>query len=375
MKKFYLNSTALLFLSFALSAPVSAQLQLQDTLSFETLVNDYFNSGTLVTISNITFNGVPADSINPQIGYFSGGLNDGLQLDNGLVMATSDINQAVLGDFTGFFMDNYQDPDVLALSGAAAANNCAVLEFDVLVDADMLAFDYIFSSAEYEHFTCSPFNDAFGFFVSGPGLEGPFTNNSVNIATIPGGDVPVAINTINQGFPSSANAGSLCETANPNWQADSIYYVPNIGNENSSMFMNGYTVNLEALVDVVNGETYHMKLSICNALDMAFQSAVFLGAGSFEGRMASSTETVLNKQTILYPNPAREILNIENACFNCQGNLNFVIRDVQGREISSFTRTAAELVQLPINQLENGVYFVTTWSGKEIVGTQKFVKR
>lgn len=377
MKKFYHSATAFLLVSFSIIFPAHAQLVLQDSISFGSLVNDYFNSGTLVTISNITFNGVPADSINPQIGYFSNGLGDGLQLDNGLVMATSELSQAVFGDFSGSLgMENYQDSDIQTLSNVSSVNNCAVLEFDVLVDADMLAFNYIFASTEYEGFTCSSFNDAFGFFVSGPGVQGPYSSSALNIATIPGSDVPVSINTINQGFPSFPTNASLCESANPNWQADTLYYISNNSHENSSMMLNGYTINMEALVDVVNGETYHMKLAICNALDMALHSAVFLGAGSFEGRLASSTGNMLsNKKTILYPNPGSEILNIENACLDCQGNLIFVIRDAQGREISNFTRNSAELVQLPVNQLENGVYFISTWSGNEIIGTHKFVKR
>ena len=61
-------------------------------------------------------------------------------------------------------------------------NDCAVIEFDVIVSADALAFNYVFASSEYAAYTCSNYNDAFGLFVSGPGISGPYENDAINIA-------------------------------------------------------------------------------------------------------------------------------------------------------------------------------------------------
>ncbi len=69
MKKIYLP----LFLAFAMMSFTQAshaQVTLQTDISVESLVNDYFNSGTLVTISNITFNGEPANEMNLQNSLF-----------------------------------------------------------------------------------------------------------------------------------------------------------------------------------------------------------------------------------------------------------------------------------------------------------------
>ena len=32
--------------------------------------------------------------------------------------------------------------------------------------------------------SCSGFNDIFGFFLGGPGIVGPYTNNGVNLALV-----------------------------------------------------------------------------------------------------------------------------------------------------------------------------------------------
>src|SRR5690606_15969665 len=90
------------------------------------------------------------------------------------------------------------DSDLQAISGMNI-HNAAILEFDFVPNGDSLVFRYVFASDEYPSFTCSNYNDAFGFFISGPGITGPFTNNAINIALIPGTNTPVAVNTVNSG--------------------------------------------------------------------------------------------------------------------------------------------------------------------------------
>lgn len=288
-----------------------------------------------------------------------------------MATASAEVVTGGSGMLTNIYND---DPDIVTI-GQGIANTCAVLEFDVLVNADALAFDFIFASTEYASYTCSQFNDAFGFFVSGPGISGPFSNNGANIALIPGTETPISINTVNGGPAAVAGQNAvLCESANPNWENDTIYFVQNYQNLNSSIAMNGYTVNFEALVDVVNGETYHMKLAICNIMDAALQSAVLLGAGSFEGRLASSTTDLIKNNMVLYPNPTRESLIVENTCQYCSGNLLFKIQDVQGREVASFSKAVSERIEIPVAGLETGIYIISTWSGNELIETGKFVK-
>ena len=68
------------------------------------------------------------------------------------------------------------------LSNQSQTFDASILEFDFITFSDTILFSYVFASEEYKEFVNANFNDAFGFFISGPGISGPFSNNSMNIA-------------------------------------------------------------------------------------------------------------------------------------------------------------------------------------------------
>ena len=109
----------------------------------------------------------------------------------------------------------------------------------------------------------SPYNDVFGFFVNGK-----------NIAMIPGTTTPVSINNINCGYPYNCKEGN-----------NSGYYINNDisdGGGSINTEMDGLTIVLTATASVTAGQTNHIKLVIADAGDYAFDSNVFIEAGSFE---------------------------------------------------------------------------------------------
>ena len=61
--------------------------------------------------------------------------------------------------------------------------NAATLEFDFIPYADTVRFKYVFGSEEYPDYVGSSFDDAFGFFITGPGIAG-----TLNMATLPNGN-------------------------------------------------------------------------------------------------------------------------------------------------------------------------------------------
>lgn len=256
----------------------SAQVQVENTLTPAELVQQVL-LGSGVTVTNVTFNGAPATTVSSQAGKYIGP-SDFIAFDEGIVLSSGAV-QEVTGGF-GDIPISWSDPDLQQLSGQTI-NDAAVLEFDFIPNGDSLAFEYVFASTEYPGYTCSTFNDGFGFFMSGPGFNGPYSNNAVNIALIPNSNTPVAVNTINSGTASGAYDPMNCENANPNWQEDSQYFV-----DNSDYFDNpddiqipGMTQTLIAFANVTCGETYHIKLAIGDASDWGFSSMVFLKAGSF----------------------------------------------------------------------------------------------
>jgi len=275
IKNFYL------YLFLFLASPSIAQITVIDTLTVEELVNDYL-LGEGVTASNITFNGMTGDSVYVTVGLFQG-ISDVIGFEEGVVMATDGAFDTVISDFTNNTGDNFEDQDLLEISGQDTLLNCAVIEFDFETISDSVKFDYVFASDEYPSYTCSQFNDAFGFFLSGPGLIGPFTDDAINIALVPNSDIPVAINTINSGMATGFDPSpEICDAANPNWVQDSQYFIDN-GDPPPAGDVNfpGMTTTLTATEAIQCGETYHIKLAIGNAVDQSLDSGVFLEAGSF----------------------------------------------------------------------------------------------
>jgi len=104
---------------------------------------------------------------------------------------------------------------------------------------DSLAFRFVFGSEEYPEYVNS-INDVFGFFISGPGITGPYQNNAKNIALIPATNNPVSINSVNAG------SNNTWYTANHNGQ--------------HNVQPDGFTKVLTARANVICGETYQIKI-------------------------------------------------------------------------------------------------------------------
>lgn len=256
-----------------LATGVRAQLTVNTTLTPTQLVQDVL-LGQGVTASNVTFTGIPASR-----GSFTA-TSTNLGLDAGVILCTglsNTVGGSAFNEVSGG-ADAGSDADLVQLSGQTI--HCkAILEFDFIPTGDSLKFDFVFASEEYPVYVCSQFNDAFGFFISGPGINGPFSNNAMNIALVPGSTVPITINTVNSGVPGLAGQSSYCQNADPNWLNNSVYFVDN--GAGSTVAFNGFTTVLTALAEVECGETYHIKLAIGNGSDGSLQSGVFLEAGSF----------------------------------------------------------------------------------------------
>ena len=190
------------------------------------------------------------------------------------------------------------DTDLNALASPYTTHNASVLEFDFIPSSDTVSFRYVFGSEEYPEYVCSSFNDVFGFFLSGPGISGPYSNNSINIAQVPddiSGSInppasyfsdPVAINAINPGVAGSHGTDATCNSQYPDWK-DYVHYFVNNGTgstpaQNQYTQLDGYTTPLMARVVLTACETYHIKLAVADASDGILDSGVFLEANSFK---------------------------------------------------------------------------------------------
>ncbi len=261
-----------------MSFGLQAQLVVSTDLTPAQLVQDVL-LGSGVTATNVVYNGV-ADPGTPQDGTGSFTQSGNLGVSAGMILSCGFATSAT-GPATNFsgddLLNNGDDPDLQAVMGFNVTNY-AILEFDFVPIGDTVKFNYVFGSEEYPEYICS-FNDGFGFFLSGPGIAGPYSNGAVNIALLPDG-TPVTINNVNNGLNNDPNSPT-CPAVNAE------YYVDNEGT-NSSIAYDGMTTVLQARYPVQCGETYHIKLAIADAgglnggdFDTNFDSGVFLEAGSF----------------------------------------------------------------------------------------------
>lgn len=229
-------------------------------LSPEQLVRDHL-VGKGVSIFNVTVNGSGGIISKKNIGYFnaSGGAFTQLNMKDGIIMTTGKADYAIGPNdkpSLGFRSNTGSDLDLEQLTATISYDAC-IIEFDFIPQCDTLRFRYAFGSEEFREF-CGHINDAFGFFLSGPGIHGEFSNNSINIAHMPGSSEFVTINNI-CADPSSAwdNQNGIF------FQYDAITYV--------------YT----AYYIITPYMTYHLKMVVGDALDQIYDSGVFLEMGSF----------------------------------------------------------------------------------------------
>ena len=290
-----------LFFTISLASISYGQLVVDNTTLTPTQLIQNVLAGPGVTISNVTLNGVPVNNPVENAGTFDG-VNSNIGIGYGVLLGSGDVQVApgpndAAGAFLGGTGAMGVDPDLAAITPNQIFDE-TILEFDFIPSGDSLSFNYVFASEEYDEYVCATVNDAFGFFISGPGIAGPYTNGGENIAIIPGTTTPVSINTVNLGVAGSAGTATNCDAIDPNWATYSMYYAGT--NMDQTVQYDGWTIPLTASATVQCGETYHIKLAIGDAGDNIYDSGVFLQANSFSSNVVSvSVATVTGDTTII----------------------------------------------------------------------------
>ncbi len=161
--------------------------------------------------------------------------------------------------------------------------DAAVLEFDFVTVSEHLSFRYVFASEEYLEYVGSKFNDVFGFFISGEGID------KVNIAMLPDGITPITVNTVNNELNENYYIDNtyfnttdpfIWDVRNRKVITNKNYQQPEVPPKYNIQF-DGFTTVLEAKYDVIPNKVYHIKLAIADIGDDILDSGVFLEAGSF----------------------------------------------------------------------------------------------
>lgn len=276
-----------------------AQVSVSNNVPYNTPANLINNVllGSGVVATNIQYYGDTN-----QIGFFSG-TNTVVGLDSGIVLTTGTIQDIPTGSFGGGFIPvtpnsggfgpsyfgTATSNNLLTVSGSvpfllnqtfsppSSINDAAVLAFDFVPSSDSVEFKYVFASAEWNGYPCQVYNDVFGFFVAGPGINGTYNappnypNQATNVAFFTDGNgvnLPITISSIHPG-------GNSCGPTPLNDQ----YYVNNV--PNVDIQFNGVTTIMTAKFGVIPCDTYNIALAIGDGQDNALNSAVFIEAKSF----------------------------------------------------------------------------------------------
>jgi gliding motility-associated-like protein len=271
------------FITFLLffCRPISSKAQVTITNSHPASSMAQMLAGVGVSVSNAFYNGTCDSS--SQSGKFFATSPTLFGLDSGIILTSGQSSLAVgPSAVPSVSLNNAGDADLSILCSPQLSHDACILEFDFVPVGDTIKFKYVFASAEYQTFSCS-IADVFGFFISGPGITGTFSNSSTNIALLPNGCY-VGVNTVNgQTSNPCGNASGAC--APPN---NALFFsnLP-IGNIATGIAYNGYTLPMYAVAVVNPCATYHLKLAIADASDWILDSGVFLEAGSLSSNNLS----------------------------------------------------------------------------------------
>ncbi len=253
-----------------------AQIDVVDNQTAQALAQTLVGQGVVMLNPVLNCTGIANGKFKLVGGTTNLNIDSGIVLTSGRAMTLGGnlgVNGANLPPSAGPSQSNGAptDPDLnTVLAGLLSKDRCN-LEFDFVPAGDTVKFDYVFGSTEYQNYSCSDFNDIFGFFISGPGYATPR-----NIALIPGTNIPICVNST-----TGVTTGPQCTSMGPG-SPFSSYYVDNTGG--ATITYSGFTKVYTAVAGVIPCDTFHLKLAIADGSNSGFDeildSGVFLKAGS-----------------------------------------------------------------------------------------------
>ncbi|MCD0471333.1 T9SS type B sorting domain-containing protein [Flavobacterium sp. JAS] len=265
-----------------LSSKINAQyISIDDQKTPQELIETILVNSSCASASNTSGKG---DTFTPgknSFGYFNAGTSE-FPFSEGIVLTTSTSTEGIGPYVSNLGSGNPNwlgDSDLNQILGITSINATSI-EFDFVALTDILSFNYIFASNEYQYdFPCT-YSDGFAFLIKEANTSNPYQN----IAVLPGTTTPVSsVNvrpTIEPGQvpPPITRSYPGCPAANQ-------IYFNGINDINSPINYTGQTVIMNAQTNVITGKTYHIKLVVADAGQRYYDSAVFLQAGSFASKI------------------------------------------------------------------------------------------
>ena len=224
-----------------------------------------------------------------QIATFTGGTAAALQMSNGVFFGTGNVTKLLTTNTATTSTDDIPTAATFSDADLATVDNTAtrdVVSYSFTVTlgpkATSLSIGYQFGSEEYPDYVGSNYDDALGFFVTGPGISG-----TANLARLPNNS-PTSINKVNFGLEGSSGSsvpafdGTQSALYMNNGHDTAVSGGKLVTNTNPGPFpiavqFNGITRLITyTLSGLTPNGTYTFKIVIADAGDATLDSGVFI---------------------------------------------------------------------------------------------------
>ncbi len=231
------------------------------------LVEEVLVTGGCSGVSDFTFQvfGAPGNTNTKSYGYFNRRGITNFPFEEGIILSTGNASgggNTVIPDPQGAAYPSFEngrggDNDLEDALGAAESYDATSIKFNFIPTGNTISFRFIMASEEYDGATECGFADGFAFLLREVG-----TTTYTNLAVLQDG-TPVSVRNINDAPGCRSNTD--------------FFEGYDLGDTNYG----GRTKVLIASSTVVSGRSYEIKLVVADQGDEAWDSAIFIEAGSF----------------------------------------------------------------------------------------------
>ncbi|WP_407402719.1 choice-of-anchor L domain-containing protein [Chryseobacterium sp.] len=249
----------------------------ESSYSISQLVKDVLIAGgsacSTANVSNIAVSpNLATNDATRTWGFFNKGTTN-FPFAKGILLTTGHARKAGNTFQSGQLSDGVAVQGDVDLAAALNYNNANLkdatfIEFDFVPVATEVKFRYLFASEEYDgNYPCT-IGDGFALLLKKVG-DPTYTN----LAVLPNG-APVSVRNIR---PSTEFGGNTLSCG-----ALNASYFAGYNNATVETNFSGRTIPLTARATVIPGQTYRIKMVLADFQDAAYDSGVFLEAGSFD---------------------------------------------------------------------------------------------
>jgi hypothetical protein len=240
---------------------------------------------TSIKGNGITITNPVKFSPNAYTGTFSNGNKTNIGITSGIILSTG-VAAAINGVASNNANTNSSGAGYSLLDPLAGAPtfDASRIELDVVPNSSTLQMNYVFGGEEYPDYVGTPYNDAFGFFLSGPNPSGGNYVNE-NFAVLPSTNIPISVNTVNDGY---LNSGPCMNCS---------YYIDN--STGTSIKYNGFTTPITSTIKVTPGASYHLVIAIADGNDGNQDAALLISLNGLDSPISLPVDfqTVSGEQT------------------------------------------------------------------------------